>query len=114
MFRTTECVGGIRSEAFPQYLVYSELRKIHPNFALWLVTTHLLNTVNNYAAAKFATRVREIVKNENEPQKNITNEPVCLKIIRLGTQRNVVIQRKLGFAALWHITSGPGLARNVF
>ena len=70
MFRTTECVGGIRSEAFPQYLVYSELRKIHPNFALWLVTTHLLNTVNNYAAAKFATRVRAIVKIENEPQKH--------------------------------------------
>ena len=55
---------------FPQYLVYSDLRNIHLNFALWLVTTHLLNTVSNYAAAKIATRVREIVKNENEPQKH--------------------------------------------
>ena len=56
--------------AFPQYLVYFELRNIHtPNYALWIVTTHLLKILNNYAAAKFATRVREIVKSENEPQK---------------------------------------------
>ena len=34
-----------------------------------MVTIHLFKTMNNYAAAKFATRVRKIVKNENEPQK---------------------------------------------
>ena len=33
------------------------------------MTTHLFKNLNNYAAAKFATRVREIVKSENEPQK---------------------------------------------
>ena len=42
--------------AFPQYLVYSDCS--------------LLKTLNNYSAAKFVIRVREIVKNENESQKN--------------------------------------------
>ena len=31
---------------FPQYLIYSELRNIHHNYALRLVTTHLSNTLN--------------------------------------------------------------------
>ena len=34
-----------------------------------MVTAHLLKTLNNDVAAKFATRVREIVKNGNEPLK---------------------------------------------
>ena len=45
------------------------VEKYLPNYVLWIVTTHLLNTLNNYAAAEFETQVGEIVKNENEPQK---------------------------------------------
>ena len=95
---------------FPQYLVYSDLRNIHLNFALWLVTTHLLNTVSNYAAAKFATRVREIVKNENEPQKHYKWASVSQNHKAGHPEKRC--HSKKGFAALWHITSG--LARNTF
>ena len=57
--------------AFPQYLVYFELRSTHPNYALWIVTTHFVEDFTQIHAAsvtEFATQVREIVQNENEPQ----------------------------------------------
>ena len=65
---------GVGRSAFPQYLVYSQLRNICPNYALWMVTTHL----NNYAAAKFVK-----IKMSH---KKIRNEPVWLKILRLVTR----------------------------
>ena len=49
--------------AVPQYLVYSELRNLHPMNSDYKFTKDL----DNYAAAKFVTRVREIVKNEIDP-----------------------------------------------
>ena len=42
-------------------------RKVHP--ALRVVTTHLLEHLNNYPAVKFVTLARKMIKNENEPLK---------------------------------------------
>ena len=43
--------------AFPQHLMYSVLRHIYSNYALWIVTTNFLRTLKNQAPAKFATQV---------------------------------------------------------
>ena len=59
-------VEFVGKSAFPQYLVYSELKNFYPHYALWIVTTHLYERLNTYAAAKYATRVREIVKSEDD------------------------------------------------
>ena len=60
---------------------------------------------NIYAAAKYATRMHEIIKSENDvSHKSIQNEPGSLKILRFGTQaiclesivpQNVLEQHKL-------------------
>ena len=42
---------------------------IHSNFAIWIETTHLLQTLNNYVAENFATNESEMVKHENELHK---------------------------------------------
>ena len=47
LLRNTESEIEFSRRAFPQYLVYFELRNIHTNYALWIVTTHLLKTLNN-------------------------------------------------------------------
>ena len=56
---------------FPQYYFSMTWERYSTpksrNSALWIVITHLLKCLNNYAAVKFATQVREIIKIENEP-----------------------------------------------
>ena len=52
-------------------LFLHERRKVHPNWETLLISSGypLLKRLNNYAAVKFATRVREVRKGENEPLK---------------------------------------------
>ena len=62
MLQDSESEADFSMGAFQQLIMYSELRNVHPNYALWIVTTHVLKTLNNYAAEKFATQVRKIFK----------------------------------------------------
>ena len=47
--------------------MYSELRDVHPNYALWIVTTHVLKTeqlrcwkIRNTSAENFQNTTRDI------------------------------------------------------
>ena len=54
---------------------------VDPNYALWIVTAHILKTLNNYTSRHECVKLSEIKMNHN----SIRNELVWLKIIGLGT-----------------------------
>ena len=79
-------VNYVWSASFLQYF-FSILGKVYPNSALWMVTILPIyyRHRTNYAAVKLPTWVLEIVKTKMS-YTNISNGPVWLKNIRLGTQ----------------------------
>ena len=64
--------------ALPQYLVYSELRNIHPNYALWIVTTLLWTIKLLQNSGHECVKLSKMEMNH----KNIRNELVWLKVLR--------------------------------